>query len=85
MAIEEHGRGEQLIRFRCWPRCSPGWLALIVVLAALAAGAGVDRAWTACVVLGTAATVLSVRMVQECAGAMAELLRGIAAVRSGEA
>jgi hypothetical protein len=85
MAIEEHGGGKQLLRFRCWPRCSPGWLALIVMLAALAAGAAVDRAWLASIVLGTATTVLSVRMVQQCAGAIAEFLRAIAAVARDEA
>jgi len=85
MAIEEHGSGRQLIRFRCWPRCSAGWLALILLLAALATGSGVDRAWTACAVLGTAAAALGVRMLRECAGAMAELLRGIVGVRRGKA
>ena len=52
VAAEDHSGGAQLIRFRWWPRCSYGGIALAAVFAALAGGATLAQAWTAAVVLG---------------------------------
>src|SRR5205814_1221733 len=52
MAIEEHGAGKQLVRFRSWPVCSSGGLMLLFLFALLSSGAALDRAWLASVLLG---------------------------------
>jgi hypothetical protein len=74
MAVEEHGAGRQLMRFRSWPRPSRGGLVVALVLAAIATAAGVDGAWPACALLGAAALVVALRIAQECAAASATLM-----------
>ncbi len=74
MAVEEHGAGRQLARFRSWPRLSPWATALGAVLAALAAAAGADRAWVACAALGVAAALLTLRAVRESGAALAAIV-----------
>ena len=73
MAVEEHGGGRQLMRFRSWPRPSVAGLVVALVLAFVAVAAGLDRAWPACVLLGVAAAVVLLRIAQECAAASAIL------------
>jgi hypothetical protein len=73
MAVEEHGAGRQLMRFKSWPRPSVAGLVVALVLAFVAAGAGLDRAWPACVLLGAGAAVVLLRIAQECAAASAIL------------
>ena len=51
LAVEEHGWGKQLLRWRVWPRLSLSFLIVIAVLAALALGAATDHAWIAASVL----------------------------------
>ncbi len=77
MAVEDHGSGRQLIRCRCWPRCSPGPLVLIGLFAALSVAAAIDQAWTASGLLGLIALLLAVRCVHECATATATLRHAI--------
>lgn len=57
--VEEHGSGKQLFRFRSWPVVLRGSVLLIAVLAALAAGALLSKAWIAGGTLAAAA-ILSV-------------------------
>jgi hypothetical protein len=85
MAVEDHGAGKQFIRFRSWPRCSPGAVALTLVLAALASGAAIDQAWSAAAILGTMAALLGLRTLQECAGATTALLRALEQAEAEEA
>lgn len=73
MAVEEHGAGRQLARFRLWPKPSLPGLAVGLALAGLAAGALLDGAWTVGAVLAAAALVVLARIAQECAGASAAL------------
>lgn len=73
MAVEEHGAGRQLLRFRSWPRCSVTGLALILVLALLSIGAALVQAWTASAILGIAGILLLIRILEECANAMTAL------------
>lgn len=73
MAVEEHGAGRQLLRFRSWPRCSVTGLALILVLALLSIGAAFAQAWTASAILGIAGILLLIRILEECANAMVAL------------
>ena len=77
MAVEEHGLGRQLVRFRSWPRWSAAGVLLPLLLAFLFAAAALDRAWAASVILGVAALVLAVRAFLECATATAAVLRAL--------
>jgi O-antigen biosynthesis protein len=81
MAVEEHGGGKQLVRFRAWPRFAPLGLGLTLLLAALAAAAAVDQAWITCVLLDTLAVLLLLTMSRECAATMGAVLRVIEPVR----
>jgi GT2 family glycosyltransferase len=77
MAIEEHGAGQQLVRFRTWLRCSPGPFALTLLLAILSTGAAMDRAWVAYILLGVATVLLALRTLQECGAATTALLHAV--------
>jgi GT2 family glycosyltransferase len=77
MATEEHGAGRRLVRFRAWPRCPLGWLALAGLFAALATGAGLQRAWAASVALGGMALLLGIQMLVDCAAAMEAVRRAL--------
>jgi hypothetical protein len=75
MAIEEHGAGKQLVRFRSWPVWSFGGFLLLLLFALLSTGAVLDGAWAASLILGGAALLLALRMLEECANALMTLLR----------
>ncbi|HEX9868172.1 MAG TPA: glycosyltransferase [Candidatus Tectomicrobia bacterium] len=83
VAVEEHGAGRQLVRFRSWPRCSPGGLALTLLFSALSAGAALDHAWVASVILVAPAALLAVSMVHECVTATGAFLRALRATEQG--
>ena len=53
MVIEEHGAGQQYIRFRFWPRCSTAWVVATILFAFLCDWAAFDHAWLASAVLAT--------------------------------
>ena len=84
MAVEEHGAGKQFVRLHAWPRCSPVGLAVTLLFTLLSAGAALDRAWLASLILGAIALLLGLRTLQECGAAMAALLRGFRATESRE-
>jgi hypothetical protein len=69
MAIEEHGAGRQLIRFRFWPRCSGQAIVLVLLFTVLSICATLDRSSTASLIIGGIALFLVLRTFQECAGA----------------
>jgi GT2 family glycosyltransferase len=71
MAIEEHGAGKQLIRFRSWPKSSRLGQTFAVILALLSAAAAIDQASLASVILGFLAVLLTARSVDDCAAATA--------------
>lgn len=73
MAIEEHGAGRQLVRFRAWPQCHFGGIVLFLLFFLLSFGAATDHAWAACIILGIMTLLLPLRMFQECALAMGAL------------
>jgi hypothetical protein len=77
MAVEEHGAGQQLVRFRSWPRCTAGALLAIFLGAALTTGATLDHAWLAAAILGGVTVMLALRMYQQCAGATAATLHAL--------
>ena len=77
MAIEEHGAGKQMLRFRFWPRCSTVGGAVALTLACCSIAGALGRAWTACIILGALALLLGGAILHECAIATAALLRGL--------
>ena len=77
MAIEEHGSGKQLIRFRAWSRCSPAGLGFALLFALLSWWAALDQAWVAFGLLSGLAAALVFRMLSECAYATAALLNSL--------
>lgn len=72
--IEEHGQGQQLVRFRLWPRCAPAALVVIAVCAILSAMAGIAHDRTTSLLCGALALVLTLRALQESAQALAAQL-----------
>jgi GT2 family glycosyltransferase len=70
MAIEEHGEGQQLVRFCTWPRCSVKGLVLVLTAATLSANAALDQAWAAGVILAGTTTLFAMRTLMEYAAAM---------------
>jgi hypothetical protein len=74
MAIEEHGAGRQLVRFRAWPKISPAGILLFLFLATLAGWAAIDHSWQASAILGGMTLLIAWRIFQESALATATLL-----------
>lgn len=84
MLVEDHSAGRQLARFRVWPKYATAGLLLPAGLATLAFGAFTGQAWFATIVLGSAAGLVGLRMLRECASAMTSFLQAIAALDKGE-
>ncbi len=80
MAVEEHGRGRQYLRFRVWPDVRR--LPFLLLVAGLSGAALLDGAWLAGGVLGAAALALAAATLRECGAAQAEI---VAALRAMEA
>jgi GT2 family glycosyltransferase len=75
MAVEEHGAGRQLVRFRSWPKYSRIGLALTVTFAALSSAAAFAEAWIAFAALGATALLLATSAIRDCATATGLLVR----------
>lgn len=73
MAVEEHGGGNQFIRVKSWPRCTPAGIFLTLFFAALGAAAASAQAWLACGVLNAIALVFMLRVLIECSSAMSAI------------
>ncbi|OLE61571.1 MAG: glycosyl transferase, partial [Cyanobacteria bacterium 13_1_40CM_2_61_4] len=67
MAVEEHGAGRQLLRFRTWPRWSRVGLGLAFLFGALAVAAASATAWLGAILLAATALLLVAIMFQESA------------------
>ena len=65
MAIEEHGAGKQMVRFRVSPVVSRAVAILMIVINLLAVGAFADSAWFAGMVLVAGGVVLLARALRE--------------------
>jgi len=73
LGVEEHSAGRQMLRWRLWPRPSTPALVAAGLLALLAAGSALDRAWLAAVLLGAAAGALAWRVAVDCGRALAAM------------
>jgi cellulose synthase/poly-beta-1,6-N-acetylglucosamine synthase-like glycosyltransferase len=69
MAVEEHGAGKQLLRFRTWPIVSPIGLSLILLFALLSLLAANDQVWLIAILLILVAAGLSISVYRGCAAA----------------
>jgi GT2 family glycosyltransferase len=78
-AVEEHGAGRQLVRFRCWPRCPVGALLPSLFFAVLSVLAARSQAWAVSGTLGLGAVLLFLRAIYECAAGMAAFRRALQA------
>jgi GT2 family glycosyltransferase len=85
VAVEEHGGGGQLVRFRTWPKVPGPALSLAASLALLAALAASDQAWLASALLGSAALALFGAGLAACGTAAAAWIRALEAIASAEA
>ena len=62
MAVEEHGGGNQFIRVKSWPRCTPAGIVMTLFFAAMGAASAAAQAWVACGVLNAIALILMMRV-----------------------
>jgi O-antigen biosynthesis protein len=79
MAVEDHGAGTQYVRCRVWPKCFASGLVLSLTLALFSAGAGMDGAATASILLALGALLSVCKTVLECGRAFAVVLDSIEA------
>jgi len=84
MAVEDHGAGTQFVRFRSWPRFSRVAVLLTLLFALLSADAVEDRTWSAAAVVGAITLLLTLRTLNESAGAQAVILRAIKSAEEKE-
>ncbi len=70
MAVEDHGSGTQLIRFRTWPRFAPLTLPLMFLLLLLVTLSAIEQAWAAAIILGILALGFILNALLDCAAAM---------------
>jgi hypothetical protein len=83
IALEDHGSGRQLVRFRAWPRYAAKGLAGALLFAALAGVAVLDGATFAGAVLGSVALAAGLRALREAAAA-ADAIERVAKAQGGE-
>jgi hypothetical protein len=83
MAIEEHGGGKQLVRFRSWPRLDLMGLAFMFIFIILSLAAAFQQAWIVSTLLGIIAGLFAIHVFRDCAAAMAFFLQGIEHLQTG--
>jgi len=81
MAIEEHGAGKQLARFRVQPRAPVAVAAIVVLFISISLAAAADAAWLAALVSGACALLVATKFYQESRSAMSVLLDGVEQVK----
>jgi hypothetical protein len=81
LAVEEHGGGRQLARFRLWPRVSRAGVVVVIFVGALFAASALSGAWAAAALLGGATLLLALRELQECATGIAAAVEAIGLLR----
>ena len=79
LAVEEHGGGRQLARYRIWPKPSRAGSAVAVLLALLAAGAAGGGVGHAGAALSAAALIVAIATARDCATAVGVLTESVEA------
>jgi cellulose synthase/poly-beta-1,6-N-acetylglucosamine synthase-like glycosyltransferase len=82
VAIEEHGAGKQLLRFKIWPRFSPLILAVNSFLLALSAGAALGESWAVYMLIALTIAYLTARTMQQCEDAMQLTLDAVGSIHT---
>jgi GT2 family glycosyltransferase len=77
MALEEHGAGRQLLRFRVWPKLALPGTVLTALSGVLAIAAVLDGAWIVAAVLALGGGALLARALQEYAVAASALYASV--------
>ncbi len=77
MAVEEHGEGRQLIRFKVWPRWSATTLGTLAFLALLSAVAAAGQAWIPALVLAAGLMGLLAAALYESGRALGGIVQAI--------
>jgi glycosyltransferase involved in cell wall biosynthesis len=77
MAIEDHGAGNQFLRFRIWPKISVSALVLIILFTILSMGAGFAQAWVTSAILGSISIMVGLRTFQKCGDSTGAFLRAL--------
>src|SRR5207244_12714664 len=77
MAIEEHGGGKQLVRFRAWPRVSSAGPTLSLLFFTLSGWAAYDKTWFPFSLLAGIALLFAFRTFWECAAGVSSLICAI--------
>jgi hypothetical protein len=77
MAVEEHGAGRQLFRFRAWPQPWPFAAVAALAFGVLAAAAAGDGAVGVAAVLGSVALVIAGWITLDCGVALAAIERAV--------
>jgi hypothetical protein len=77
MAVEEHGAGRQLLRFRTWPKWSRVGLGPALLFGALAVGAALEGVWLVVALLAATTILLILIMFRDSATATGVLMRAI--------
>ncbi len=72
-AVEEHGAGRQMLRFRCWPRVPVAAIAAICMAFGLAVTAAVQGAWIAAVTIGLGVVATAAAALLQAAHALGAL------------
>ena len=74
-AVEDHGWGAQLVRYRWWPSATTAGCAITLAFTGLALGAALDAAWPVAGVLAGVALVVALRIARQCGVAAAAVER----------
>ncbi|MFN2612664.1 MAG: glycosyltransferase, partial [Solirubrobacterales bacterium] len=74
-AVEEHGGGRQLARFRLWPKISTSGILITLSLFALVGAAAASGAWLAAAIFGLITVALVAQELRECAAGMASAVQ----------
>jgi GT2 family glycosyltransferase len=77
MAVEEHGAGRQMFRFRLYPRCTTIASAAVWLTALLALGAAADGAWGVTGILGAISALVGGWSLFECGWGLGALREAV--------
>jgi hypothetical protein len=83
MGVEDHPRGQQLVRLRWWPQIPERGPILTLAFAALTVGAAQAHAWVAAAILGCGALLPALHVIEQCMAAMTTIGQAVEHMRRG--